>query len=184
MYDVMIDLETFGTASNAIIVQIAAVPFEPWSGGRVLVNKSFNCYVDPDTCFGGAYDGATILWWMTQDDDARQKLVQGIKNNGIPLMEVLASFHDWPEQHGFSWSSVSGVWCHGLSFDVPILDTAVRYFGHKLPWAYNKGRDTRTVYSLLGDPPKIDAGGVRHDALGDCIQQVSELQAVLGRLQR
>ncbi len=183
MYDVMIDLETFGTASNAVIAQIAAVPFEPRSGGKVLVNKSFNHYVSPDTCFSGSYNGATVLWWMTQNDEARQKLVHGIKDKGIPLLDALAALYGWPEQHGFSWDSVGGVWCQGLSFDVPILDTAARSFGRRLPWAYNKGRDTRTVYSLLGDPPKVDAGGISHDALGDCIQQVSELQAVLGRLQ-
>lgn len=179
----MIDLETFGTTPNAIIAQIAAIPFEPRSGGKVLVHKSFNRYVNLDTCFSGSYDGATVLWWMGQNDDARQKLVRGIKDNGVSLVDALAALHDWPEQHGFGWDSVGGVWCHGLSFDVPILDTAVRSFGRRLPWAYNKGRDTRTVYSLLGDPPKTDAGGIWHDALGDCIQQISELQAVLGRLQ-
>ena len=96
--------------------------------------------------------------------------------------DVLAALERWPEENGFSWASVEGVWAKPLSFDVPILDYACRSFGRRLPWHYRRGRDVRTAYSLLGDPPPVDSGGVAHDALDDCVRQICELQAVMSRM--
>ena len=180
---VMIDLETFGTGPDAVIAQVAAVPFELRSGGRVATGDAFNWYVRPDTCHGLKYDWDTVDWWMTRAPESRRRLLDGIRERGKPLVDALVAFQFWPGKHGFSWASIEGVWAKPLSFDVPILDYACRSFGRRLSWDFLKGRDVRTVYSLLGDPPPMDSGGTAHDALDDCVTQICQLQAVMGRLQ-
>ena len=179
---VMIDLETFGTGPNAPIAQIGAVAFEAKSGGRVLNGKAFNAYVREPM---GVYDADTVLWWMDQSDPARRRLIEGMSENGEPLSTALYLLENWPT-HALdcTWRDIEHVWAKPVTFDLPILSSAYRACGkNEPPWSYRAGRDVRTVYWLLGDPPEMAEVGVAHDAVDDCLYQICELQAVLGRLQ-
>ena len=177
---VMIDLETFGDGPNAVVVQMAAVAFEARSGGRVHEGTALNLYVEPDSCLGASYTGETVTWWLGQSAEARLRLLAGLKH-ATTMQEALVALEQWPSTIGpGGWGAFQGVWANSPSFDCTILDSACRCFGRRLPWDFRKQRDLRTAFLLLGDPPAIDVGGVRHDALTDCVWQISALQAVLG----
>lgn len=175
----MLDLETFGTGPNAPIAQIGAVAFEAKSGGRVFNGKAFNVYLREPM---GVYDADTVLWWMDQSDPARRKLIEGMRN-GVDLPTALDLLDSWSIELDSAWRNIEHVWAKPATFDLPILSSAYRMCGRREPWHYRAVRDVRTVYWLLGDPPEVDSVGVEHDAVDDCLFQICELQAVLGRLQ-
>ena len=69
----MIDIETLGRTSNAVIVQIAAVAFDPMTGetdGEFCIN------LDPVDCQknGLTIDAETVLFWLKQSNEAKTKV--------------------------------------------------------------------------------------------------------------
>lgn len=166
--NVMIDIETLGTAANSVILSIGAVEFGPEGIGR-----EFYVDVDIDSCQkkGLKIDGRTIAWWMTQGEDARA-LFQRDGESLESALHQLATAFDW---------SGTQVWCNGLNFDLPILDFAYRACGMDAPWAYYNARDYRT---LRYDVPKetrelIEVEpAVAHDALEDARAQALTLLAI------
>lgn len=168
MNNVMIDLETLGTAGNSVILSIGAVRFDKRGLG-----DEFYVSVNIDSCLdkGLHIDGRTLAWWMEQEDDARKVFSE----TGLPLstaLNALASAFDWEN---------TLVWCNGLSFDLPILDTAYRACDMAAPWAYYNGRDYRTLKNEL-EKSAFKALEVRptvaHNALADAKAQALTLLAI------
>lgn len=168
MNNVMIDIETLGTMANSVILSIGAVRFDE-SG----LGEEFYTNVDIDSCLerGLAVEGRTILWWMGQSDAARAAL--GYNEQSLPSALLgLANAFDWRD---------ALVWCNGLSFDLPILDSAYRACGMRPPWAYYNGRDYRTVkYELPREDFKAIevTPNIGHNALEDAKAQALTLLAI------
>ena len=72
----MIDLETLSTAADAAILSIGIQPFDP-RGEGIDPAAGLVIHVDLQACMnaGLRVDASTIMWWMTQSDDARAALV-------------------------------------------------------------------------------------------------------------
>jgi len=168
MNDVMIDIETLGTAANSVILSIGAVQFDENGFG-----DEFYSNVNIDSCLerGLVVEGRTILWWMGQDEAARAALGQ----DELSLATALQGL-----TNAFDWANTR-VWCNGLNFDLPILDTAYRACGMSAPWAYYNGRDFRTIKNEL-DKESFRAleikPAVAHDALEDAKAQAMTLLAI------
>ena len=180
---VMVDLETLATGADAAIVQVAAIAFLPYRDGEE-VGSPFNCFVGDFA--GRRVDHGTLAWWLTQ----ARALHLGTCLPGAPhLVEVLRRLREWfapyvanTEAHPYT---LAGVWSHGLTFDVPILEHAfLTTLSTPPPWGYRTPRDTRTVYALAtgGEPPKRRQPEAEHDALDDCRTQISSLVEALRRL--
>ena len=115
---VMIDIETLSTRTDAVILQIGAVAFEPLFGGKVSVGDAYSRYVD-FTNQPRHVDADTLIWWLEQDH-ARDVLVRGLRSDdALDLAEVLQGFGEW-----YAGLQPSGVWSHGAAFDIPILESA------------------------------------------------------------
>lgn len=168
MNNVMIDIETLGTAANSVILSAGAVQF-----GENGLGDEFYSNINIDSCLdkGLMVEGRTILWWMGQNDEARAALGQ----NELPLATALQGLAD-----AFDWKNTL-VWCNGLNFDLPILDTAYRACGMQPPWAYYNGRDYRTVKNEL-DKESFRALEIKpttaHYALEDAKAQALTLLAI------
>ena len=168
MNNVMIDIETLGTAANSVILSIGAVQF----GENGLGDEVYST-INIDSCLerGLVVEGRTILWWMGQADAARAALGQ----NELSLAAALQGL-----TNAFDWNNTL-VWCNGLNFDLPILDSAYRACGMAAPWAYYNGRDYRTIKCEL---PKETFKAlevtpvVKHDALEDAKAQALTLLAI------
>lgn len=159
MSDVMIDTETLGTRPGAAILSIGAVMFAPDGLG-----ESFYAPIDLSSCAaaGLAIDPATVLWWMQQSDEAR---AAAFPVDAAPLQQVLLAFQAW-----FVAQEARYPWCHGATFDVPLLDAAYKACGLTSPWEFWNVRDTRTLYDVAG--VKVDRKtGTHHHALDDAINQ-------------
>lgn len=170
MNDVMIDIETLGTAANSVPLSIGAVRFSDRG-----LEEEFYCVVNTDSCVsrGLVIEERTVLWWAEQGEAARAVLEESALGLALPIaLNALSSSFDWANTR---------VWCNGLNFDLPILDTAYRACGMMAPWAYYNGRDYRTfkaefsrdlVARLQVEPT------VAHHALADAKAQALTLLAL------
>lgn len=137
MENIMIDTETLGTLPGCVILSIGAVEFDANGFG-----KEFEILIDPESCVeaGLKIDPRTVMWWMSQNDAARNSLLTGVKT---PLNVALGQFAE-----AFDWQGKK-VWCNGASFDFPILAAAYDAFNCETPWKYFDCMDYRTVKGLL-----------------------------------
>lgn len=159
MSDVMIDIETLGTRPGAAILSIGAVMF-----GMDGLGESFYAPIDLESCatVGLTINPATVRWWMRQSDEAR---ATAMPPDAAPLRQVLMSFQAWFVSQGAQYP-----WCHGATFDVPLLDAAYSACRLTPPWRFSAVRDTRTLYDLAGI--RVDRhAGTHHHALDDAINQ-------------
>jgi DNA polymerase III epsilon subunit-like protein len=164
---VMVDLETLSTQPNAVIVSIGAVKFSFDIG----IQSKFKVNISGKSCHdhGLHLDPNTIEWWQKQSKEAQDSW----KVNPLPLKDGLEMFLEW-------WGDEKDIWfyCNGLSFDAPVLRTALYVVGKEQPWKYYHEMDLRTIYNMIGYDRKKrakDASLVYHDALADAEFQTKEL---------
>lgn len=164
----MIDLETFGTAPNSAILQLAAVKFDPFSD---QLGDTFNLPIDPQSCqdAGLSIDLNTVLWWMNQDDILRKRIASPQRNRE-PLREALKLFAHWLPKE-------TKVWGNRAAFDLPILESAYRAFKAPTPWKHGDERCYRTMKSLA--PSVGRCVGAHHDTLDDAVSQAKHLQTII-----
>lgn len=171
----MIDLETMGTSPGCAIASIGAVIFNPEKGtvGDTALDK-FYAVVDLASCqsVGLTMDAGTVYWWLSQSQKAREALCKEKKS----LQEALQALSSWYAQH-----NAKRVWCHGATFDVPILDAAYRACGIGTPWKFWDVRDTRTIFDL-SDVEIQRNTGIHHNALDDSINQADAVCRAYKRL--
>lgn len=161
--NVMIDLETMSTDSNAAIVAIGAVEFDSFG-----ICDEFYTTIHLQSCIDRRMkiDGSTVYWWMEQSEEARKDLTR-IKGRKV-ISEALDAFTEW-----FPKGDVA-VWGNGASFDNVILSNAYKTFKSKAPWPFYMDRCFRTFKSCF---PKVDLPnvGTHHNALDDAKWQAEYL---------
>ena len=164
---IMLDLETLGTKPGSVIVAIGATKFD-LDGVKA---DPFYSRVCPESCVkaGLQIDTSTIMWWLTQKDEARLEITKP----GKQLSEALSIFSLWVGQEG----DVE-VWGNGASFDNALLSAAYDAIGQKRPWKYAGDRCYRTVKNLYPHITLIRKGE-HHNALDDAITQTEHLIEIL-----
>lgn len=164
MRELMIDIETAGTAANAPVISIGAVYFNRDTGefgakfyGRIDVSDALRY---------GKMSGDTFKWWLGQSDAARKELVSGHHSAEV----VFAKFYDFCKSHGSARP-----WGNGASFDITILEVAFpRILSKQSPWNFWDVRDCRTIKDLAnsaGFEYPGDRSGTHHNSLDDAIFQ-------------
>ena len=162
---VMIDLETMGVTTNAVIISIGAVGFD-----KDGIQSEFYRPVSIESCMeiGLQCDASTIMWWMGQSDEAR-----GAFTDGINIRHALMDLRDW--MAGFK---IDGVWGNGVDFDNMILGNAYEKANQEKPWSYGKNRCYRTVKNLFKNV-KMERSGTHHNALDDAKSQAEHLIRIM-----
>lgn len=172
MSHVMVDIETLGTAPGSVILSIGACVFD--SEGTT---HEFEAVIDPRDAvkYGLTIDPDTVCWWAGQSEEARRAVFLPKDDPKLfPLSEALWRFSEWFRS---AWVNGQQVWCHGATFDVPLLDAAYRACGLAAPWGYNQARCTRTLYELADVWPDRTRG-VHHNALNDAkVQAQAAIEA-------
>src|SRR4051812_35955260 len=84
---VMLDLETWGTGNDAVIVSVGACKFD-----REEILDRFHVGVDPTSCqaLGLKIDAGTVLWWMSADQ--RAALDAWLQLERVDLASALVGF--------------------------------------------------------------------------------------------
>lgn len=175
MDDVMLDLETLGTAPGSVIRTVGAVRFDPFTG---QTGPSLHLAISREDmmCLGFRVSTDTERFWARpQNRDA---------DRAIRAMEQLAVIDALERVEAFLRSPNYGepvIWAQGANFDPVLLESAYRGLRRKAPWGYSAVRDTRTVYALAHGRPAspVRREGVHHTALDDCLHQVRCVHAAL-----
>lgn len=169
-HDLMIDLETMGTAADAAVVSIGAVFFDLQTetiGARFRKNINLITSVK----HGGAMDPSTVMFWMKQGDAVRQPIWMG----GEPISEVLIDFVNWCGLH--CSRDTLRPWGNGASFDLSIISSALKRSSLPEPWHFWNERCFRTVKAMYPGVPydTAEKGEMAHDPLVDCEFQIRHL---------
>ena len=181
--DVMVDIETLASQSNAAIIQIGACTFDEKE--TFLVNVPEEWY-DADQAGEMNYhvSPSTVKWWEEQGEEARASLRMD------PMMSLpvaLRSFTGWLSSIGFrsSYSGAPGIWANPPQFDLTILRHAyMTELGGRVPWHYRQERCIRTIWREFKrySSATSNAGLVAHRADHDAIRQARGAVAILKKL--
>lgn len=178
----MVDLETMGNKSNAPIVSIGAVFFNPNNGNT---GAEFYTVVSLESSMllGGVPDAGTIIWWLKQSPEARSAIAMA---DTLPVIDALELFSDFISENSDAGPDVQ-VWGNGASFDNVILRSSYDRANIECPWKFRNDRDVRTMTELgkaIGINPRYDIpfDGDMHNALSDARHQVKYVSAIWQKL--
>lgn len=184
--NVMLDIETYGTAPGSVIKTIGAVKFaivdeqdidadkrELFTITKPTILDRFyrRISVESSAAAGLKMDAPTVEWWLQQSDQARAEMVKP----GEALANVLEGFALW-------LGLGAEVWGNGVGFDNVLVRSAFAAVGIDCPWSHVSDRCYRTVKNANRDL-SIDAYRVRthHNALDDAESQAMHLMAIWQR---
>lgn len=183
---IMIDLETLSTHTDASIIEIGAVEFNKYTGD---IGETFDLIIKPDDWgkFNRHIDGNTIQWWFSQNKDARERFLSDNNETFVSLKEALYKLSDFILRCGVEDGNAHNkvtVWGNGATMDITILQNAYEYFDIKIPWSYWSVNDVRTIVDLN---PKIKKNcifdsGIKHSAVADCLHEIKYLTETIKTL--
>lgn len=168
--DIMIDLETLATSTDAAILTIGAVKFDPF--GKDIEEPdmdSFYVKVDLDSCheLGLAVDDNTVAWWANQSKEAQEEAF-GTEGR----IHIKNAFD---QLYKFCWGA-KRVWSNGSGFDIVICENVFKRLQKSCPWQYWQTRDCRTAFDLGINPNRPPV--LQHHALQDAWNQAVGIQNV------
>lgn len=177
--DIMIDLETLGTAPGSVITQIGMCAFNPRSDDPAT--QSVFIRIDPQSALdaGLSVSWATIAWWLLQDQEARVKMAGS--EGALELWKALKQMNEWIVDKG---DERVQVWGNGSGFDITLLEVALAKVGMKPAWHFRNIRDQRTITHLdiLFDVQHAQPL-VPHNAMEDAIAQAQTVRACIRRIE-
>jgi hypothetical protein len=171
--NLMLDLETMSTASNAAIVSIGAVIFSS-TGTRETFYT--NVYLQSCIDYKLNVDASTIYWWLGQS----KKVRSGILSQGRDILDALECLRKFIKDNDHIGLGKQAVWANGADFDLPIIHNAYRAVGVECPFSFRQHRCYRTIYNCFNlggvkNDLEIDHSGKEHNALSDAIYQANIL---------
>lgn len=168
---VMVDIETMGNMSHSAIVSVGAVRFDLETGE---IGEKFYMNVDLQSCLdaGLIINADTLMWWLNQNKAARNKIIE----KGHPLSKALFSLSAFVTKD-------DQVWGNSARFDLGILSDAFNTLKIPIPWDFRKERCVRTLVSFAPEIKEKEPNtGVAHDALADCVFQISYCSKIYKKL--
>ena len=167
MTEVMLDIESLSTKTNASILTIGAIRFNRHD---FKVKEKFYKRITKESNehFNRHFDENTISWWHSQSEEAKKEIFEN--KDRINLSSAL-------QELSIFCRGASKIWANGVAFDIPILESAYEACDLDTPWRFWIIRDVRTVYDLgrmnltiFKRQNKLDKQ--HHNALADCETQL------------
>jgi len=169
---VMLDLETLGTRPDTVILTLGAVKFDPFDPDREPGPSLYmRMDIEEQLALGRTVDDGTIEWWAQQDSRVRKEAFEGGRTGVLQLKQDLNRF----------LVGVGDIWCQGPVFDIAILEDLYRSQSWGFAWSFWQIRDSRTLFSVHGDP-RDRVRDQAHNALMDCVYQARALQKIYQKL--
>src|SRR3546814_3238144 len=135
--------------------------------------------LDPQIKAGRVVDADTIIWWMTQPDEARRHFLECASDDPEELPALLKNlemmFRDLTKNRPYK------IYANSPNFDCTIMKSLYNDHGMTIPCDFRKERDLRTLCSMAGINAKEVAkvsGFVPHNAYRS-EEHTSELQSLM-----
>lgn len=157
--NVMLDLETLSTESNALILSIGAAVIDLEES---VVRETFYANIEYDdiSSYGFHIKPSTVMWWLKQSDAARSRLLK----DQVSIYDALHEFENFLPEN-------ADIWGNGSDFDNVILANAYKNLNLDVPWSFRQNRCYRTFKKSFPNIVEPDFYGVEHDALADALNQ-------------
>lgn len=167
----MVDIETLGRDTDAVISTIGCVAF---SLNKIGSTSMFYTRVSIESChaIGLRMDPGTVLWWMDQPDSARREITS--RDGLASIYTALQGLSDFIRTE--SRGREIRVYAKDPDFDCVILRTAYQRSHMPCPWDYWQTRSVRTTLEDAAYDKKLKA---QHHALNDALIQVQAVQEAL-----
>ena len=165
----MIDIETLSTKTNAVILSIGAVKFDPFTE-RIDLDDGLDIKIDVDEqiALGRDVQEETLAWWANQPAEIQDAAMSS--ENRVSLEHFTQSLNKM-------MVGVDQIWCQGPQFDMVIIESLYKQLGKPIAWQYWQIRDSRTLFKVFGDPRDKNREGA-HNALIDCVYQAVGIQQI------
>lgn len=163
MKDIMVDIETFGTDSNAVIVSISAVKFDLVTG---QIGEMFEYALDmkEQVKNGAIMDADTVMWWLSQSKEAQDMLTNLNKDTVYVVLKEFNAF----------CIDTNGIWGNGATFDNVIIRNLYARSGIPFVVGFWADRDVRTLVALADiDTSIYKFLGTKHNGIDDCLHQIN-----------
>ena len=173
MNHIMLDIETLGTNSNALVVSISAVQFDMNSNE---IGEKFEIGLNKEQQLekGAVVEQSTVDWWEKQSDEAKQMLDSLEK---IDVSDALVCFNSWIKSN-FKAPSKIKLWGNGATFDNVIIRNLFSRHDIDFLIPYYADKDVRTlVYLLKINTKSFTFDGVKHNGIDDCLHQIKYCQS-------
>lgn len=191
MTDILLDLETLSSHSDAVILSIGAVAFDYSASASQeeydrLIQTGLDLKLEVPSqvsTYKRKICDSALQWWSEQSEEAREVLKPAKRDQTLP--DALKILNAWIGQSGYDFKK-SHCWCRGLYFDFPILESAFRQVDIKPAYNLWRARDSRTLIDVLtgtddGYHNPGDFNQTKHRALDDCAFEVMRiLSAIAG----
>jgi hypothetical protein len=166
--EAMIDIETFDTATSAVVFQVGLITFDSTTGA-VDQRFSWNLDVQAQLDEGRTVSASTLMFWL----DPNISVVAGssLASESTNLYELSLALVA-------ALTDVKTIWAKG-SFDFNLLEDLLSADYTSVPWKYYQLRELRTLLKECGVPKQTV---VSHDALDDCEQQIKLLMECRKRI--
>lgn len=162
---VMLDIETLGTAQNAVILSLGAVKFNPYSEKEPHSPFYVKIDVDEQLTTGRTVDEDTLSWWEKQPLHVREEALS--EKDRVSVVTFIETFSKY-------LVGVDTIFAQGPTFDIVLIKDIFRSYGYPVPWNYWQVRDSRTLFDLNPSiKPKSDD---LHNALADAYYQAVGVQ--------
>lgn len=187
--DLSFDLETLGTAENAVVLEIGAVDFDPRGNDTVddLLDRSvrFALPIQSQLDAGRIVDGSTICWWAQQPNAGRLfEWVDSLEREGGGHQHYSSAvdlFREWLTRH---FDVVEDLplpcaWANSPSFDTVKLRSLFKSCGRAVPdvLGFRRERDLRTL-KVLHPVYFVEPVLTAHQADHDAVYQALLVQAI------
>jgi 3' exoribonuclease, RNase T-like len=168
MENVMLDLETYATRTDAVILSIGACFFD-----KEEVGHGFYAVLDRDEQItkGRYVDPRTVGWWAVQSDAARKLFAEP----QFGVVYILDAFSLWVATNTQYPDDVK-MWGNGSDFDNAILGNLYDQYDLTKPWRHSNNRCFRTLKNLcepFGSHDLPEREGTHHHALHDAEYQAA-----------
>lgn len=167
--EIMVDIETLGTAPGAVILSIGAAA----SDGRTFYRK---IYIADSLYRGFEVNADTLAWWRKQSREAWESTTDPAES--FTVIDTLHYFSIWVTM--YSEDVTVRLWGDSAGFDLGLIAEACRRVGHPVPWKYQQEHCYRTLRQILKSPKP--AAELAHNALSDAKAQLSHLLDLLPRV--
>lgn len=184
--DAMVDIETLGNrpSSDFVILSVGIVAFDLEAQDTLDtihadVSRCAEWHLDAGEQRERHIDCDTVLWWLKQNEDAREAV---IKARTIDMSSFLEQFTSFVHHH-----KIGRLWGNGPSFDNAALRHLFDSHAREFPLKFWCDRDLRTVQELYGRAtgakgrPEIE-GLTAHSAIDDATKQVLQAQFMERRI--
>jgi DNA polymerase III epsilon subunit-like protein len=166
MTEVMVDLETYSTNSDALIITIGAIKFSR-KGNLQTLEDSDKFYrritIESSRILGLNINPETVLWWSQQSKESRYEIETD--EDRVPIQQALKELNEW-------FGCKRKIWGHGSVFDCIILENSYKACNIEAPWNFWDVRDSRTMFDIGGIKMKDLPTKGEHHALYDAYRQI------------